>query len=1238
MNCTDNGFAPGRSPRFRTAWMSLVLASCYFIAGWFGLTIPYSGSFITLVWLPTGISVAALLRFGSSLWPGVYVGAFAVNLLIGSSPLLAACIAVGNTLAPLLGVYGLKRGGFHSALDRQRDIFLLCLVAAGSMTLSASGGVLSLYMAGLLAREAIFSSWLTWWLGDSVGVLLGAPLLLTLSLSNVRQVKQHFEEFVIWLLIACTVAWVAFVRDYEVGRSLPLSFLTLPLLAWPALRFGITGASLAALSLSVAAAWGTATGHGTFHIPDVHLGLFLLWTYMVTAVLTGLLITALLFSGVRAHAELERERDEKQRYLDIAGSVIVVLGADGKVRQINPAGCALLGRGETEIVGQDWFDLCIPAAARENVRNIFRRLMGGTVASVRFVESMVVNSRGEERIVAWHNAVLRDARGTITGTLSSGEDITDRKRYEESLVRGREELRAILDATTESVFLMDRNSIVLAINSAAAKRLDREPTELLGKYIYDYFPAEVARHRLQTANEVIATGTPRYTEDDRGPYSFALNYYPVLDEGRQVTGYVVFGIDITARKQSERKTLALLQRNQLLMDTAIDGIHIVDLDGRLIEANEAFCTMLGYTKEEAALLTIFDWEAQWPREELEPILRRLVGSPEKAKFETIHRRKNGERINVEVHARSVLLDGARYLYASSRDITERKKAEKLLAESEERYRLTVEAINEGMWDWELGSGNIVCDARWYSILGYAPGEFAMSYDALLWRVHPDDLVRVKEDMERLAQSRDTVVSEFRFRDSVDAWRWLQGRAKAVEWNEDGSPRRVVGTHADISRRKAAENELQQSKDRLHMLLTSMQDRVLVFDTGGYVTESFAGPDEHGPYLPPELFMGRSYDEVLPSDVSTRFSEAIAGILMDGKPKTFEFSLTAEYGDEYVSMATMSPLMGGGSYPVGFIAVIRDITSIRQSQHEVERLAQKNALLLESLGEGVCGVDRQGNVTFVNSAALLMLGLRADEVVGMDPHRLFHHHRQDGSPYPEEECSIVQTLADGQSRHAESEWYWHRDGHGFPVSMTVTPILESGRSVGAVVVFQDISERKKTEDEIFKLAYFDPLTRLPNRRLLLDRIAQSCLNSERTHANGALLFIDLDNFKVLNDTVGHEAGDHLLQQVAQRLAECVRSQDTVARLGGDEFVVLLSGLAKEDALALSQAMAIAEKIRVSLGEPYAVAGLSHRSTPSIGIAAFKGKGVAVEELLRRADAAMYKAKAAGRNVVRIWQDV
>ncbi len=219
-------------------------------------------------------------------------------------------------------------------------------------------------------------------------------------------------------------------------------------------------------------------------------------------------------------------------------------------------------------------------------------------------------------------------------------------------------------------------------------------------------------------------------------------------------------------------------------------------------------------------------------------------------------------------------------------------------------------------------------------------------------------------------------------------------------------------------------------------------------------------------------------------------------------------------------------------------------------------------------------------------------------------------------------------------HSFGKQYWVDGPNGkiwFELSAVRKP-TEPGDEQRLIAVARNITERKMAEESIRHLAFHDSLTDLPNRRLLGDRLQQAVTASARQQQYGALLFLDLDRFKQLNDTQGHEVGDLLLKEVAQRLKLCVRAIDTVARLGGDEFVVLIQDLSTEPDAARLHATTVGHKILASLNEPYTLGGLEASTTPSIGITLFQGNVVPPAEILKQADMAMYQAKAEGRNTL------
>ncbi len=307
----------------------------------------------------------------------------------------------------------------------------------------------------------------------------------------------------------------------------------------------------------------------------------------------------------------------------------------------------------------------------------------------------------------------------------------------------------------------------------------------------------------------------------------------------------------------------------------------------------------------------------------------------------------------------------------------------------------------------------------------------------------------------------------------------------------------------------------------------------------------------------------------------------------------------------------------------------------QTNEALQAADDHNRLLLESAAEGIFGVDANGMTTFVNPAAAMILGYEPDELIGRPMHTLIHHHRIDGSPYPVEECPMSATLRNGEHHFIDSEVLWHKDGHSIPVEYNSTPILKNDVVVGAVITFSDIHQRLEAESKLEYQAYFDGLTGLANRRLLLDRMEQAIARAKHHSHMGGLLFLDLDNFKTINDSLGHKVGDELLCQVAQRLQAAASREDTVARMGGDDFVILLPEVDDDPEVTAKDVQEFAEKCRDSISMSYHVDGHDLHITLSIGVALFPMGAETADDLLKQADTAMYRAKEEGRDTIQFF---
>ena len=290
--------------------------------------------------------------------------------------------------------------------------------------------------------------------------------------------------------------------------------------------------------------------------------------------------------------------------------------------------------------------------------------------------------------------------------------------------------------------------------------------------------------------------------------------------------------------------------------------------------------------------------------------------------------------------------------------------------------------------------------------------------------------------------------------------------------------------------------------------------------------------------------------------------------------------------------------------------------------------QRQASLLDKAQDAILVRDLEHRILFWNKGAERVFGWTQEQAKQQSVVSLLY---EDPQPFHQANQIVL----------SQGEWTGelvqkHRSGHLIDTEVRWTLVCdEDGKPESILSINTNISKRKETERQVQRLAFYDALTGLPNRMLLMDRMHHALATAQRNQQGGALLFIDMDNFKTLNDTLGHDMGDLMLQQVAQRLNACVRSVDTVARLGGDEFVVVLEGLSTKPDELTQAARVLGEKILSSLAVPYSLAGYQYRSTPSIGIAPFMGDDINAGDLLRHADMAMYQSKAGGRNTLRFY---
>lgn len=449
------------------------------------------------------------------------------------------------------------------------------------------------------------------------------------------------------------------------------------------------------------------------------------------------------------------------------------------------------------------------------------------------------------------------------------------------------------------------------------------------------------------------------------------------------------------------------------------------------------------------------------------------------------------------------------------------------------------------------------------------------------------------------------------------------------FEEQESITNYIGIQQDITDRLAAEQDLIESEARMAAVMDTVPDAIITINLDGTINSFNKAAESIFGYSSDEM-IGQSVDIIVPDEYKEAHRNGIKRFAASGKGNIMgtrvELEALTKSGRRiWIEMALSSVNAGNKRYVTG---LLRDISE----KKVIEEATRVSAVAFETQ-EGIFVTDASGKILKVNNAFTTLTGYTSADVVGKYP-SILKSGQHDKYFYEHMRKELE------QNKVWQGEvWNRRKNGEIFPEWQTITAVTNTkGVVTHYVSVFTDITQRKQTEDHIKTLAFFDPLTKLPNRRLLIDRMTHAIENTNANKSYNALMFLDLDHFKNLNDTQGHDKGDLLLKEVANRLKQCIRTGDTVARLSGDEFVVMLENLGLDEVTAATLTENIAENISTSLNRPYILKSETGETeyvcSASIGICMFNDN-ISVEDLLKHADVAMYQSKNDGRNTIRFF---
>jgi diguanylate cyclase (GGDEF)-like protein/PAS domain S-box-containing protein len=569
------------------------------------------------------------------------------------------------------------------------------------------------------------------------------------------------------------------------------------------------------------------------------------------------------------------------------------------------------------------------------------------------------------------------------------------------------------------------------------------------------------------------------------------------------------------------------------------------------------------------------------------------------------------------------------------NITARKRRERAQLNAAQRQRHFFDTALTGMFQTTLDGIPIAANLTLARMLGYeSAGEMVSHLKAGISCVWADARDRIRL-IEELKEHETCLGRECQFRRKDGSLIWVMLSVRLVP-NEIGEPHCLEGFIEDITGRKLAEIQLRDSEERYRasfdqaavgILHTSLQGRILKCN------ESFARIVGYSP----EELVGSDFQSITPAE-DRDSGKAVAISLLSGKVKTasFEKRYVRKDGRMTWVMLTISIQHDSEGHALFFLTLVQDINARKRAEEslaaaqEALRVSEDRYRTAFQMSLDSISLNRLNDGLYVdcNKAFFDITGYNHDEVIGQTSIEL-----NIWADVCDREKMVDIVRRQGACRNLEARF--RKKNGGTFWGLVSASVINLDGVPHILSINRDISDAKSAEEEIRYLAFYDPLTELPNRRMLLERLRQAVNSSRRSGRERALLFVDLDNFKTLNETLGHHIGDLLLKEVGKRLAGCIRAVDTAARVGGDEFVVILEELSELPEEAASQAKAVAEKILACINQPYLLAEHECLSTSSIGITVFSDASLDINEILQQADIAMYQAKAAGRDAIRFF---
>lgn len=929
-------------------------------------------------------------------------------------------------------------------------------------------------------------------------------------------------------------------------------------------------------------------------------------------------ITAVKRNADALKASEERYRTTFQTSVD---AMMLIRVEDHVYLDVNRAFERMTGLSRGEIVGRttDGAILWTDVGQRAQVYERLRR--GETIREL----SVEFRRKNGEKFNCITSATPMEIDG-VACFMAVVRDVTELKAAEDALRASEERYRTVFETSMDSVSLTRMSDgMFVDVNQRFQEVTGRKRADVVG-----HKSVELGLWVNPTDRELLVEVLKskgrcrgfhsRLTRGDGEEYWGEIS--ASLIEVRGESCMLVVIRDVTETFETGKRLEASEARYRTVFESSVVPMIITRLrDAVYIDANAAFLRMKGITREALLGRTSLELGFWLDLRDRERLMSAVLERGRCDDIETRLRRRNGQVYRAVVSATTMEVDGEACLLTLTRDVTEAHKAEEALKASEERYRTAFHTSQDAMTIVRLGDGiRVDVNAAFIRITGYSREEL-VNRPISDSKLCPYETVMtlIQEEVRKHGTVREMALPFVR-KNGEQASGLLSFSVIEVEGSKC-----VLGVLRDVTEAQKAAESLRASEERYRAVFETSIDALAISgrDDGVYLDVNRAFLAMLG-YEREEVIGKRSPD--LGVWITPRDREKLlAALSKDGQCADLEVKFRRKDGSEFWSLVTASLFDLDGKTSI--FSVVRDVTEARRTANAMRASEERYRTAFQtSIDAMVIARLSDGLLVDANEAFQQMLGYGRAELIG--------HTSLELGIWVDitQRMKIMDAGATGTVVRNLAAQLRKKSGEAFSVVVS-SSLVELDGAPCMMTVVRDLTEVQQAEEQIRDLSFYDPLTRLANRRLLMEQLERSIAFGKRKQRARALMLLDLDNFKKVNDTLGHETGDQLLREAAERLKKCARQIDHVARLSGDEFVLLLEDLGASRQEAADRARVVAQKVLTAIGgEPFSVHERECVCTCSIGIAIFGNDGNRVKDVLQQADIAMGQAKAAGRNTM------